>query len=136
MDSENNPRDIRWKQRFNNFKKALHRMEEGLNKTNPSDLEKAGIIKIYELSFELGWKTLKDYLESKAVKVKYPRDVVKESFKYEIIDDGDLWIEMLEKRNYMVHTYSEESAELAYKLIKDKFYPALEQVYKKLGEEV
>jgi nucleotidyltransferase substrate binding protein (TIGR01987 family) len=53
-------------------------------------LEKAGVIQIYQFTFELAWKTLKDYLDEKAVLVKFPRDTIKEAFQYEIIENGDI----------------------------------------------
>jgi len=128
--------DVRWKQRYQNFEKALKLLGGAVARYDLSDLEKAGLIQIYEFTFELAWKTLKDYLEEKEVPVKFPKDTIKEAFKYEIIDDGDLWMDMLEKRNLMSHTYNETNAELAYRLIVDSFYGALEQVYLKLRPEL
>lgn len=128
--------NIRWKQRYQNFEKAFKLLEEAVLKTGLSKLEKAGVIQIYEFTFELAWKTLKDYLEEKAVPVKFPKDTIKEAFKYEIIDDGDLWMDMLEKRNLMSHTYDETNAELAYGLIVNSYYGALKQLYLKLRPEL
>ena len=127
--------NIRWKQRFQNYEKAFKFLKEAVVKTNLSNLEKAGVIQIYEFTFELAWKTIKDYLEEKEVLVKFPKDTIKEAFKYEIIDDGDLWIDMLEKRNLMAHTYNETNAELAYKLITEHYFEALWQIYEKLQNE-
>jgi nucleotidyltransferase substrate binding protein (TIGR01987 family) len=128
--------DIRWKQRFQNFEKALNLLEVSVTKTELTELEKAGVIQIYEFTFELAWKTIKDFLEEKAVEVKFPKDTIKEAFKYEIVDDGDLWMDMLEKRNLMAHTYNETNAELAYKLITGQYIIALQQVYAKLQGEL
>ena len=119
--------DIRWKQRFNNYEKSMKFLKDAVSKSALSDLEKAGVIQIYEFTFELAWKTIKDYLEEKGVSVKFPRDTIKEGFRYEILEDGDLWIDMLEKRNLMSHAYDEEKAEIAYKLITNEFYKPLEQ---------
>lgn len=55
------------------------------------------MIQTYEFTFELAWKTLKDYLEEKGVIVKFPRDTIKEAFRYELIEDGELWLDMLQK---------------------------------------
>lgn len=129
-------KDIRWKQRFQNFEKAFHHLENAVQKTILSDLEKAGVIQIYEFTFELGWKTVKDFLEEKNVAVQFPRDAVKEGFKYEVIGDGDVWMDMLEKRNLMSHTYNETTAELALTLITQTYFHALEQVYNKLKAEL
>lgn len=128
--------DIRWKQRFQNFEKAFSHLKKAVSKRDLSDLEKAGVIQIYEFTFELGWKTLKDYLEEKEVLVKFPKDTIKEAFKYEIIDDGDIWMDMLEKRNLMSHTYNETNAELAFTLITQQYLHALQQVYTKLKGEL
>lgn len=127
--------DIRWKQRFQNFEKAIKYLQESIVKQNPSALEKAGIIQVYEYTFELAWKTLKDYLEENSVAVKFPRDTIKESFKYELLDNGEIWLDMLEKRNLMSHTYNETNAELAYHLIVHEYFGALYNVYLKLIKE-
>lgn len=127
--------DTRWKQRFQNFEKVFLNLEKALSKSSVSELERAGLIKLYELTFELAWKTLKDYLEDKAIPVKYPRDTIKEAFKYELVEDGELWLEMLGNRNLMVHTYDESRAKLAHKLIADKYFKALKQVIEKLRIE-
>lgn len=128
--------DIRWKQRFNNFEKSLKLLNNAVQRKDLSDLEKAGVIQIYEFTFELAWKTVKDYLEDKGISVKFPRDTIKEGFKYEILDNGDLWMDMLEKRNLMSHPYDEEKAEIAYRLIVNDYFSALEQLYNKLKEDL
>ncbi len=128
--------DIRWKQRFQNFEKALLRLQNAVDKTGLSDLEKAGVIQIYEFTFELAWKTVKDYLEEKDVIVKFPGDTIKEGFLYEIIKNGEMWMDMLHKRNLMSHTYDEKNAEIAYKLIVNDFYNELFDVYLKLKKEL
>jgi nucleotidyltransferase substrate binding protein (TIGR01987 family) len=127
--------DTRWKQRFQNFEKAIKYLQESLAKSNPSALEKAGIIQVYEFTFELAWKTVKDYLEEKNVEVKFPRDAIKEGFKYEVLDNGEVWLDMLQKRNLMSHTYNETNAELAYNLIIQEYFSELYKVYLKLLKE-
>jgi nucleotidyltransferase substrate binding protein (TIGR01987 family) len=124
--------DIRWKQRFVNFDRAFTRLKDAVSTNNPSELERAGIIQIYEFTFELAWKTLKDFMEDKQIPVQFPKDTIKEGFKYELIDDGDTWMDMLEKRNLMAHTYDEANAMTAYNLIKEKYLKALGQVQEKL----
>jgi len=123
--------DIRWKQRFQNFEKALARLQDAVATQNPSDLEKAGVIQFYEFTFELAWKTVQDYLEAQEVSVSFPRDVIKAGFKYELLD-GELWLDMLQKRNLMSRGYDEESAEIAYRLIVDTYFVAIEELFQKL----
>ncbi len=77
--------DIRWQQRFQNFEKAFLFLEAALQKAEPSLLEQAGIVQTFEFTFELAWKTLKDYLEENEVPVRFPRDTIKEAFRYELL---------------------------------------------------
>ena len=84
-----NGKDIRWKQRFENFSKAFKQLDEAIKVyPNLSDLEKEGLVQRFEYTFELAWKTLKDYLESKGVIVSFPRDVIKEAFAAQVVEDG------------------------------------------------
>jgi len=128
--------DIRWKQRFQNYEKALHQLKNAVEKPVLSDLEKAGLIQIYEFTFELAWKTIKDFLEEKKIEVTFPRDTIKEAFKYEIVSDGDTWMDMLDKRNLMSHTCDEKNAETAYNLIAGSYTQLLEKLYEKLKGEL
>ncbi len=74
--------DIRWMQRFQNFVKAYLFLSTGLTKDSWSELERASILHAYEYNFELVWKTLKDCLVDKEVPAIFPRDVIKEVFRY------------------------------------------------------
>ncbi len=120
--------DIRWKQRFDNLEKAFRNLSNAVTKKELSDLESAGLIKTYEFTFELSWKTIGDYLNEKKVEVKFPRDIVKEAFKFGILSDGDVWIDMLDKRNLMSHTYDKEDAKEACDLIKKKYFEEFEKL--------
>lgn len=55
--------DIRWKQRFRNFNKALVLLENALKIEQPDVLQKAGIVQFFKMCCELSWKVMKDYLE-------------------------------------------------------------------------
>ena len=66
---------------------------------------------------------MKDYLEANGVEAKFPREVIKMSFHYEIIEDGEIWMDMLEKRNLLAHTYDE------IKKIKEDYFDAISKVY-------
>ncbi|MBU2454395.1 MAG: nucleotidyltransferase substrate binding protein [Proteobacteria bacterium] len=132
----NNIEDIRWKQRFENFKNAYKQFSDAVSCVDQlSVLEKEGMIQRFEYTFELAWKTLKDFLEAQNVDAAYPRQVIKKAFEYEIIEDGETWLEMLEQRNLMAHTYSEEIFIKAVQLICGKYFQAIEQVYRFLLKE-
>ena len=124
-----NTNDIRWKQRFQNF-------EEGI-KAYPhlSVLEKEGLLQRFEYTFKLGWKTLKDYLESQEIRLQYPREVIKQAFHYGLIENGEIWMEMLEKRNLTVHAYDEKIFNKALNRLYKDFYQALKQLYDLLKKQ-
>lgn len=127
---------VRFTQRFSNLKRAFFQLSQAVERSNELfELEKEGLIHRFEYTFELIWKTLKDYLETQEVEAKFPREVVKQAFYYEIIKDGDLWMEMLEKRNLMAHTYDEERFSIVYDLIVTKYYQELKLVYEFLEEK-
>lgn len=63
-------KDIRWRQRFENFEKSYKLLEKYSNKELNNELERAGIIQFFEMTFELSWKVLKDYLEAQGYVVK------------------------------------------------------------------
>jgi len=130
-----NHKDIRWKQRFKDFEKTLKNLERALKVESPDDIYRAGIIKFFEVSFELAWKTLKDYLEASGYLVKSPRGTIQQAFKDEIIQDGHAWIEALERRNLMSHTYNEKLILEAESIIRDRYFTLLQQVYEKLKNE-
>jgi nucleotidyltransferase substrate binding protein (TIGR01987 family) len=83
--------DIRWRQRFSNYKKALEQLEKFTSKgLNLSDMEEQGLIKSFECTYELGWATLKDYFEDQGhTDITGSKDAIKRAFKVGVIGDGD-----------------------------------------------
>ncbi|MGI6413307.1 MAG: nucleotidyltransferase substrate binding protein [Syntrophomonadaceae bacterium] len=131
-----NHKEIRWQQRYENFDKAFQQFKAAiLEFARLNVLEKEGLIQRFEYTFELAWKTLKDYLEAQGVIATFPREVIKEAFRYELIKDGETWMDMLEKRNLLAHTYNEERFQYALRKIKEEYYEALAQVHYYLGEK-
>ena len=126
--------DIRWKQRFSNFKKATLQLTEFMEKGELNKFEVQGLIQCFEYTFELAWKTMKDYLEQEGFDVKSPRSTIQTAFQTQLIKDGHLWIDALEKRNLMAHTYDEERAIEAEKLIREKYYKIITKLCTKLEE--
>ena len=128
--------DVRWKQRFSNFEKAMGLLGSGLAQPRLSKLEKEGVIQRFEYTFELAWKTLQDHLRHGGIESGLPRDVIKQAFAGGLIKDGQTWIEMLESRNLMSHTYDEASFEKAFERIREQYFTALKQVFELLRSKV
>lgn len=110
----NNP-DIRWKQRFSHYQKALRQLENSveLGRQRPlSELEKQGLIKAFEFTHELAWNVMKDYFEYQgATSIMGPRDATREAFQRGLIVDGEGWMEMILSRNQTAHTYNQNVAD-------------------------
>lgn len=126
-------KDIRWWQRFGNLEKAYKLLEKYSKQTLTSEIEKAGIIQFFKMTFELAWKVLKDYLESQGFIVKSPRETIKQAFQIGIIEDGHLWMDALAKRNLTTHTYDEEFADKFVKEIQQVYFPIFQTLYEKLA---
>jgi len=123
--------DIRWKQRFENYEKALFLLREALaDVNNLSDLEKEGAVQRFEYTVELAWKTLKDYLEHSGEVLMQitPKNVVKRAFSAKIISDGQTWIDMLDCRNLMSHNYDEAILHQTVIKMSERFLPALNEL--------
>jgi nucleotidyltransferase substrate binding protein (TIGR01987 family) len=129
-------KDIRWKQRFENFEKSFKLLEKYSKEPISTELERAGIIQFFETTFELAWKVLKDYLEVEGYVAKSPRECIKQAFQVELIQDGHIWMDALSKRNLTSHTYDQELAEKLVKEIQEEFLPLLRNLYKKLLKEL
>ena len=119
--------DIRWKQRLDNYKRALHQLTLAveLAGTRPlSDLEKQGLIQGFEYTHELAWNVLKDYLQFEGISgIVGSRGAVREAYRRELIPNGDIWMDMIEKRNLSSHTYDTETANTLSREIIESFYP-------------
>jgi nucleotidyltransferase substrate binding protein (TIGR01987 family) len=114
--------DIRWKQRFIHFQKALAQLREAVDLTRQrqlSRIEKQGLIKAFEFTHELAWNVLKDFFEYQgSSSIMGSPDATREAFQRELINDGEGWMEMIKSRNLTSHTYNEDVAdEIAEKVI-------------------
>jgi nucleotidyltransferase substrate binding protein (TIGR01987 family) len=125
--------DFRWKQRFQNFARAFVLLREALERGPGalSALEKEGTVQRFEYCFELAWKTLKDYLMESGVAISpvTPRQVIKDAFAAKLLDDGQLWMDMLVERNLLAHTYDKAVFDKAVAAIHACYLPALAAVH-------
>jgi nucleotidyltransferase substrate binding protein (TIGR01987 family) len=129
-------RDIRWKQRYSNYNKAFVQLTEFLDKSELNKFEIQGLIQCFEYTFELGWKTMKDYLEEQGFDVNSPRNAIQTAFRADLIRDGHSWLDALDKRNLMARTYNESLVIDAEKLIRSRYYPFLNELIVRLDGEI
>ncbi|MDY0086127.1 MAG: HI0074 family nucleotidyltransferase substrate-binding subunit [Bacteroidales bacterium] len=126
-----------WKHSFHDFEKVLKIIEESKTIQNPDQFHHFGVIHFFEISFELAWKIMKDYLEAEGfLEIKSPRDAIKQAFNIELIVQGHLWLEALENRNLSVHTYNEALANELVNNIKNNYLPLLLELKNKLSQKI
>lgn len=120
------PTDIRWKLRLQNYEMALKQLEDAVNLAQSrelSDLEKQGLIQSFEYTHELAWNTLKDFLFDQGhSSIAGSKDTTREAFKVSLIQQGEIWMDMIQSRNQTSHTYNKATANLiTSKILKDYF---------------
>jgi nucleotidyltransferase substrate binding protein (TIGR01987 family) len=116
--------DIRWKQRYKHFKQAFSQLEKAVHlalQRPLSELEEQGLIQSFEYTHELAWNVLKDFLEDQGLKNLYAsKDSTREAFKRGLIQNGEVWMDMIQSRNLTSHTYNQKIArEIAEKIIEN-----------------
>lgn len=108
--------DIRWIQRFHNYRKALARLTEAilLSEERPlSELEQQGLIKAFEFTFDLAWKTLQDFLRKNERPNSNggPSVIIVQALEDGYIKNEEGWKSLKQSREMSTHTYDEETAD-------------------------
>jgi len=123
----------RWQQRFVHFERAYGQFVTIIEIGGPdklTDIEKMALIQAFEFTFELAWKTLKDYLENiEGYDVTGPRIVLRQAFQSELIREGEVWLEALKVRNETAHTYNEVVMDRTIAFIYTHFFPLVRDWY-------
>ncbi|MBX2897147.1 MAG: nucleotidyltransferase substrate binding protein [Cyclobacteriaceae bacterium] len=132
-----NKQDIRWAQRFSNYKKALAQLERFVKKKSLNELEAQGIIQSFEYTFELAWNVMKDLYEDQGESgIQGSKDAIRLAFKRGLIQDGELWMSMVENRKLTTHTYNEDTASKMVKLIQKEYFPCFISLLKTLEDRL
>jgi nucleotidyltransferase substrate binding protein (TIGR01987 family) len=127
MDRKMTDTDIRWKQRFQNYSRALDQLTRFMDREELNELEEQGLIQSFEYNHELAWNTLKDFLEFQGeTGMIASRDASLRAFKRGLLgdteEDGKVWLEMIKDRNRTSHTYNEDTArEIVNNIINDYY---------------
>lgn len=103
---------------FNNAVKAYNQEKENI-------LMHLALVQAYEVCFELSWKVLKDYLAENGLPVYLPKEVIKEAFNKNVIENGQIWIDMLDARNATSHEYKMDKINLILEKISTTYYEEL-----------
>ena len=122
----------RFEQRREDYFNALERLKEAV-KQGDSDIIIDGILHRFEFTFELAWKTIKDYMEYMGIvnKIGSPRENIQLAYKQGIIEDGEIWIDIMLSRNALSHLYNERESRKIYNEIKEKYIVEFEKLEEK-----
>ena len=130
--------EVRWVQRANSFQKALGRLRAAVKLAEQrelSDLEAQGLIQGFEYTHELAWKTLKNFLEAQGILNLYgSRDTTRAAFRNGLIENGEVWMDMVDKRNLTSHTYDEEVAAQVVTTIRNAYFAEFEKLLVRLHQ--
>jgi len=128
--------DIRWIQRLDSWNRALAQFAKFMARSGElNELEEQGLIQAFEYNHELAWKTQKDFLEESGyVDLFGSKNVARKAFEVGLIDDGQVWMNMIKSRNLTSHTYNEETTQKIITAIIDEYYHTFCQLNKKLND--
>ena len=130
----------RWRYRYDNFKRTYALLQEACNKQQQGELEqlaKEGMIHRFELCMELACQTIQDYMEAQGFIFHqvFPSHVIKEAYTAKLIDNIEDWMDALDARNKMSHTYNFEVFEQVIEQISERYIHCFGQLYEMLGME-
>lgn len=122
--------------RLTNFENALHRLREAVKEfkePDASDVIRDGVIQRFEFTYELAWKTTKEYLENIGiVEINSPKAVIKEAYAQKLLANEDNWLLMLNDRKMTSHMYKQEMAEKIAARISSLYIKEFELLLEKL----
>ena len=131
--------DIRWLQRLQNYGLALSRLAFAveLAATRPlSDLEKQGLNQAFEFTYELAWNVIKDFYQYQGEDtIQGSRDAFRTAFGRGLIEQGEIWMQMIKSRQLSTHAYNLEIAEAVFNDVCQHYYPQFIQLQKALDKQ-
>jgi nucleotidyltransferase substrate binding protein (TIGR01987 family) len=130
----------RWQLRLDNLKSAEKLLSEAielLREGSLNELSQAGLIQRFEFTWELAWKTLRDFMfaSGQEIDVPTPINVIRTAFTLNLISQADDWVDAMRLRNALSHEYDAARAAAALRVIADKYAPLITALVEKLSIE-
>ncbi|OAQ38143.1 nucleotidyltransferase [Pedobacter psychrophilus] len=137
-------KDIRWQQRFSNYRKALNQLSQNIGYIKASyenldfedeevfeevtksiaDILKQGLIQSFEFTHELAWKVMQDFAEDQGnAEIRGSKDATRYAAQVNLITNAQEWMNMILSRNETSHTYNAETADEIFKIVIKVYYP-------------
>ena len=124
-------------EKLEDFKRACKRLDEATKIQIDSDIVYDGVIQRFEFTFDLSWKLMKLFLEYTGIsELRSPRATIRQAYAYGLVEDGDLWIDMMVDRNKTSHIYDEAETKLIYIKIKNNYCNLLLHLADKMEKEI
>ena len=132
--------DVRWKQRFENYHRALERLTKAIQildedterDEDERNLMRTGVVKNFEFTLELAWTVMKDYAEYRGYKdIHGSRDALRKAFSIGLIED-DRWMNSIADRNLASHDYDESVMDNVYSSILSVYHPLFKAFEQKM----
>lgn len=124
--------------RYISFCKSIDNLEESYKLNEPySIVEIVGILRLFQICFEQSWKLMKEVLENYgrfAVRTGSPREIIKIAYQCDMVKNQEAWLEILESRNILAHTYSDEQSLNVIKSIKSDYISVFEELKNELDK--
>jgi nucleotidyltransferase substrate binding protein (TIGR01987 family) len=124
--------------KFLNYEKALNKLHYILElyRQNPeNEIYQDSLIKRYEFTWEMAWKTLNEYMEEIGLEVlPNPKLTLIKAFQINLISDNTEWQNMADDRNKSAHEYDESEAKNIANRIINQYNKALGELYFKLKQ--
>jgi len=94
-----------------NLKQALTNLKRSVETPIKEPRDLSGIVKDFEITYELSWKLLKKFLEREGHEVKSAREAYAKAYQLGYLKDESVWLKIIDDRNLTVHTYDQKFAE-------------------------
>jgi len=127
--------DIRWIQRLDNWNRALMQLSKFMQQDELNEMEEQGLIQSFEYNHELAWKTQKDFLQDSGYSDLFgSKDVARKAFEVGLVEDGQIWLDMVKSRNLSSHTYNQDTTDKIISAIVNHYYDSFCTLNKKLNQ--
>jgi nucleotidyltransferase substrate binding protein (TIGR01987 family) len=119
--------------RYHSFCNSLNNLKDARDKKPDDKFILSGTVQMYNLSFDLAWKVMKDIITEFHGVLDYasgsPRETLKTAYSVGLIED-EKWLEMLKVRNNLAHDYDGELAVRYFEIIVSVYYDLMDKFRK------
>lgn len=125
--------------RFESFKKSFENLSKAKDQDESNVFILSGIIMIFNLTFDLAWKVLREVLKEEFGIIDFPSGSPKETLKKAASVDlisSENWLDMLVDRNDLTHDYDYELAKEKYDKIINSYIPIFKSFENKINSYI